>query len=165
MAIGIIAVLVIVVGGGVLAYQRYYVAEKEQPNIQTPTIEIPTTEENEKPYITVLSPNGGEKFNEGQDIPITWTSEGINNVYIYAYYYDENNNIGIPGSSEEFSFNEGQCRLTYESVPASTGNYVVKNDGSGRCGKMPTGDRIKIQISGQTTDIKDISDNYFIIQK
>jgi len=164
IAIGIIAISVVVVGGGILAYQRYYIAEKEQPNIQTPATETPTTtEESAKPYIKVFSPNGGEKFNEGQDISITWTSKGVNNVYIHAYYYDENNNIGDPGSSEEFSFNSGECRLTYEPVPASTGKYIVKNGGSGRCGKMPAGNRIKIQISGQATDIKDFSDNYFSI--
>ena len=164
IAIGIIAISVVVVGGGILAYQRYYIAEKEQPNIQTPATETPTTtEESAKPYIKVFSPNGGEKFNEGQDISITWTSKGVNNVYIHAYYYDENNNIGDPGSSEEFSFNSGECRLTYEPVPASTGKYVVKNGGSGRCGKMPAGNKIKIQISEQATDIKDLSDNYFSI--
>ena len=164
IAIGIIAVLVVVVGGGILAYQYSYITKNEQPNIQTPATETPeTTEENIKSFIKVLSPNGGEKFNEGQDISITWTSKGVNNVYIHAYYYDENNNVGVPGSGEEFSFNEGQCRLTYEPVPASTGKYVVKNGGSGRCGKMPAGNKIKIQISEQATDIKDLSDNYFSI--
>jgi len=138
------------------------------PNTLNPGIEIASDTSDAafsivEPPITVLSPNGGEKFNEGQDISITWTSKGVNNVYIHAYYYDENNNIGDPGSSEEFSFNSGECRLTYEPVPASTGKYVVKNGGSGRCGKMPAGNKIKIQISEQATDIKDLSDNYFSI--
>ena len=43
LAIGIIAVLVVVVGGGILAYQYYYIAEIEQPKIQTPTTEISET--------------------------------------------------------------------------------------------------------------------------
>jgi len=174
LAIGIIAVLVVVVGGGILAYQRYYITEQTPENQQTQSqnnqnanqppetnqnIQTPPTE----PFIKVLSPNGGEKFNKGQDITITWTSKGVNNVYIHAYYYDANGNIGDPGSSDEFSFNGGECRLTYEPVPASTGKYIVKNGGSGRCGQMPAGNRIKIEISGQATDIKDFSDNYFSI--
>ena len=40
--IRIIAVLALVVGGGVLAYQHYYMAEKEQPDIPTPTTEVST---------------------------------------------------------------------------------------------------------------------------
>jgi len=112
----------------------------------------------EEPYIEVLSPNGGEIFEEGQDIPITWISEEVNNVYIHAYYYDENNNKGNP---EEFSFNSGECRLTYEPVSAATGRYIT--GGSSRCGKMPAGNRIKIEVSGQAIDIKDQSDDYFSI--
>jgi hypothetical protein len=43
-SIGIIAVLVVVVGGGILAYQYSYITKKEQPNIQTQTNETPETE-------------------------------------------------------------------------------------------------------------------------
>ena len=45
IAIGIIAVLVIVVGGGILAYQYYYVPEKE---VKNPVVETPKTETPEK---------------------------------------------------------------------------------------------------------------------
>jgi len=44
VAIGIIAILIVVAGGGILAYQYYYITGKEQPKIQTPTTEIPETE-------------------------------------------------------------------------------------------------------------------------
>ncbi len=44
IVIGIIAVLVVVVGSGILAYQYSYITKKEQPKIQTPTTEIPETE-------------------------------------------------------------------------------------------------------------------------
>ncbi len=40
IAIGIIAILVIVVGGGILAYQYYYITEKEQPKPLMPEITL-----------------------------------------------------------------------------------------------------------------------------
>lgn len=140
-------------------YQKEYNSgyKKESPQIEV----APQEKKVEKPYIKVISPNGGEVFKEGQDIPITWVSEGINNIYIHAYYYNDNNNIG-----DEFIFNSGECRLTYEPISAAAaaaGEYIVKNDGGGRCGKMPVGNKIKIEISEQATDVKDNSDNYFTI--
>jgi hypothetical protein len=119
-----------------------------------------------EPYIKVRFPNGGETFKEGENINILWDSKGVDNIYIRAYYYDANNNIGDPGSGEEFSFNSGECRLTYEPVSAvNSMYYTVKNDRGGRCGQMPAGNRIKIEISTQGLDIKDTSDDYFIIEK
>ena len=47
IAIGIITVLVVVIGGGILAYQHYYIV-KEQPEIQPSTTEIPTISSEDK---------------------------------------------------------------------------------------------------------------------
>jgi len=133
------------------------------------TITNPTnTTTSEKPFIKVISPNGGEVFKEDQDISIKWASKNINNVDIHAYYYNGNNNIGDP-AYKEFSFNSGECRLNYEPISISTNGgidgFVIKNGASSRCGKMPIGSRIKIEISSQTPRVADTSDNYFSIVK
>jgi len=121
-----------------------------------------------KPFIKVISPNGGEVFKGDQDISIKWASKNINNVDIHAYYYNDNNNIGDP-TYKEFSFNSGECRLNYEPISISTNGgideFVIKNGTSSRCGKMPIGSKIKIEISSQTPRVADTSDNYFSIVK
>lgn len=40
----IFIILTVIVGGGILTYQYYYITQKEQPKIQTPTTEAPETE-------------------------------------------------------------------------------------------------------------------------
>lgn len=113
--------------------------------------------------ITITSPNGGEIFNLGQEIPIRWESTGIDSVYIYAYYYDANGQVGIPDGIN-YSFNEGECRLTYEAVSAKNGTFIA-NKGD-RCGLMPEGIRIKITIrDSKNGNTEDVSDNYFSIKK
>ena len=102
-----------------------------------------------QPSITITSPSGGKTFVFGQTIPITWTSTGVDKVLISAYYYDANGAIGIPDGTN-YSFNEGQCRLTYESISATQGNFIANN--GGRCGLMPIGTRIKFQITGLNND-------------
>jgi len=153
VAILIIVIVGVVIVGGVLAYQYYWQPEKSS---------VENTNRNPQSIITILSPNGGEIFNQGQDISIKWASRGIDNVYISAYYFDTNGNIGNP-ELDEYTFNNGECRLTYEPISAASGQYIIKKDFSGRCGKLPIGSRIKIEVSEQGTNIKDLSDNYFSI--
>ncbi len=117
-----------------------------------------------QPSITVLSPNGGEVFKEEGDIIVKWTSENVEKVYIRAWYYDANGIIGVP-DRQNYSFNEGQCRITYDSVSASLGSYAIKGGSIGKCGILEATDRIKIEITAQDNSAKDTSDNYFTIIK
>lgn len=78
IAIGIILVLAVLVGGFIL-WQR--------PDIEDESFteqELETVEEVE-PYIEVLSPNGGEEWLVGNDYTIKWQSGGIEKVSIWFY--------------------------------------------------------------------------------
>jgi|GEM_PF-3034166 len=137
------------------------------PKSQAPTttVENSQTQAQNQPSITVTSPNGGEVYKEGQPIQITWNSTGVDKVSIYASYYDIN---GVVDPLSPFA--GGECRLTYESVPASEKTFTFDR---GRCGVMPAGQRIKITITGSKSDgtgimvhgswLEDTSDNYFSI--
>jgi hypothetical protein len=151
VAIGIIAILVIVVGGGILAYQYYYTIEKEQLNLQRPIAETPEIK-NVEPYIKVLSPNGGEQWKIGETYNIKWDSTGVSKIYVTLFNYGQTDS----------------CRLTYESI-INTGSYSFAIGQQGRCPQSVfIGDKIKIQVSADVNttngvEIKDESDNYFSI--
>ncbi|OGZ62692.1 MAG: hypothetical protein A2998_00435 [Candidatus Staskawiczbacteria bacterium RIFCSPLOWO2_01_FULL_37_25b] len=164
--VGIIIVVIVAVAlfGGVFAYQYYTIKNNNQPQVQSEqqNQNLQGQENLNNAYIKVISPNGGEIFSSGEKITIKWESEKVSEVSINAYYYDVNGNIGVPDGSN-YSFNEGQCRLTYEPISASEGIFVF--DQNGRCGAMPVGERIKIVVRDtQDTKIRDESDNYFSIK-
>ncbi|OGZ64635.1 MAG: hypothetical protein A2998_01345 [Candidatus Staskawiczbacteria bacterium RIFCSPLOWO2_01_FULL_37_25b] len=119
------------------------------------------------PDIKVTSPNGGEQFNKGQDIVVKWTSQGISKVSIRATYYDSNDKAVIADGSGEINvINGGECRITYEPISASSGSFTIVGGNTGRCGILPSSNRIRILITGTTLNgnsISDISDNYFSI--
>ena len=117
-----------------------------------------------KPLIKVLSPNGGEVFKRGDNIVVKWMSENVEKVYVRTWYYDADGRIGVP-DGQNYSFNEGQCRITYDPVLASLGSYTIKDGDTGRCGILSAGDRIKIEIIAHDSSVKDTSDNYFSIIK
>ena len=115
------------------------------------------------PYIKVLSPNGGEVFIKGKDIIVSWISQRVDKVNIYISYYNLNNVVD-PNNP----INEGECRITYESVSALAGSYVIVGGNTGRCGVLPESSKIKIEISGYDSNnlslkVNDQSDNYFSI--
>lgn len=84
LGITIIIVIAFIIGGGVLAYQYWWLPKQEE-----------TLQEN--PSIKVISPNGGEVWTKGQKIEILWTTtEGIKYVNI---------RMGILGDPNSQSFN------------------------------------------------------------
>jgi uncharacterized cupin superfamily protein len=105
-----------------------------------------------KPFIQVLSPNGGEKWEIGKTYEIRWRSAGIGKVYITLFNYDQ----------------QDSCRLTYESID-NTGSYYFVPGQQGSCPQSTLlGNKIKIEISADVNttngvEVRDESDDYFSI--
>ncbi|MDO8424603.1 MAG: Psg1 family protein [bacterium] len=106
------------------------------------------------PSITVLSPNGGERWEIGKTYRITWQSQGIKTVAIYVY------NDTIFGSGSTNYLDRERKSL---SVPANQGYFDWTIDGIW----IPKGDenRYKISIGSADSGVtaRDTSDNYFSI--
>ena len=117
--------------------------------------------------IKIVYPNGGEIFKKGDDIIVGWLSKNVEKVYIKALYYDANGKVGVP-DGKNYIFNQGECRITYEPVSATVGNFTIKGGDTGRCGILDESDKIKIEIieyGASENSIRDTSDNYFSIIK
>jgi len=101
--IGLGLVLAIILGIAVVGGGAYFLGkdkkEKTPENILPVSNEeqnLPVVDNSKKASITVLSPNGGEKFNTTttiEQIPVSWKSTGINsnNVVIYVENILDNN--------------------------------------------------------------------------
>jgi hypothetical protein len=104
------------------------------------------------PWIKVISPNGGERWEIGKTYNIKWESAGVGKVYITLFNYDQ----------------QDSCRLTYESI-VNTGSYSFVPGQQGRCPQsIFIGNRMKIEVSADVNttngiEVKDDSDNYFSI--
>lgn len=106
-----------------------------------------------KPTITVLSPNGGEKWVFGKRQTIIWRSTRIKKLAIYLWFPDG-----------------GTCKLA-DNVRAAQGKYTVTLQENQRCPNIPIditpGEQYKISIwsiDDPTLEISaphDASDNYF----
>jgi len=171
--VGIIIIIVAtaVLFGGVFTYQ-YLTAQKVNNQLKVKNQQknqnnlTQNQEINIPPFsIKVLSPNGGEIFTKGEDIVVRWVSKNVEKVYIRALYYDTNGKVGIP-DGKNYSFNEGQCRITYEPVFAQLGNFTIKEGNTGRCGVLEAGNIIKIEVTeygASKNPVRDVSDSYFSI--
>lgn len=110
-----------------------------------------------KPTITILSPNGGEKWQYGKTYTIEWKSEGINKVKIYLQNWE-----GVPIAGDDYK----SCVIA-DNVSASTGKYswTIKD-----C-PITTGDRFIVRITdirglyqGYSQQAETWSDSYFNIR-
>ncbi|MFA6586057.1 MAG: peptidoglycan-binding protein [Candidatus Paceibacterota bacterium] len=108
------------------------------------TTQTPTT-----PSITVLSPNGGETLQVGKTYNITWTSIGVDKVYIWLAGKDATD----------------VAELITEESPASIGRYswAIPTNNS----DINRGGQFKIKVARKAADssvvLYDSSDNYFTI--
>ena len=116
-----------------------------------------------KPSITVLSPNGGEKWTVGNTYNITWKSTGVNKVDIYL----KNHDSGIDCMSACLSLPGGNCcepcgdvQVIAKGVSASLGKYSWNIPSTQ---KISSKDEILIQSSIGESCSADRSDNYFSI--
>ena len=100
------------------------------------------------PSITVLSPNGGEKYETGQNYNITWNSVGVEKMFIFIYQKRGDVN--------------GVVSLIGDNILASLGNYSwtipVNNSDINKGGQF----KIVISKNG-SSNVFDNSDNYFTI--
>jgi hypothetical protein len=94
------------------------------------------------PSITVLSPNGGEVWEAGKTYDITWTSLGIDKVYIGLL-------IGDQLLSEY---------VIASNISASLGKYTWTIPAN-----QPLSSKYKISIRAYGGIVFDLSDNYFSI--
>jgi len=152
IGIGLIVAIVIgiiVVGGG-----AYYLGESRvKQEVKSPKNVLPNNENNNLPAnnnkqvnvptthsssITILSPNGGEKFatsTTNQQIPITWKSSGIvsQNVAIYVKNISTGNEALSLVASDSGSTNisgipAGIYKIRICSTNQKNGNFEVSYD-------------------------------------
>lgn len=143
VAIGIIAVLIIVVGGGILGYQ-YFLPQKNSNQQQTPNNQTNNTQ----PSITVVSPNGGEAWARGSTHDIAWTSTGVNKITIWAWKEGASDVAEIITGTSQISASLGKYTWT---IPTNNNDINL-------------GGNFKVSISAvENQSIKDSSDNYFSI--
>ncbi|MBF0431376.1 MAG: hypothetical protein HQK83_08865 [Fibrobacteria bacterium] len=93
--------------------------------------------------ITLLSPNGGETWNEGAAYPITWSSDGLFGDVKLSY-----------------SLNQGTDWITIETVPVSDGSYdwfILPFDNTSEEAL------VKIEEAGAGDGISDSSDAVFTL--
>jgi hypothetical protein len=111
-----------------------------------------------QPTITVIYPNGGERWTIGETRRISWNSVGINYVRIYII------DPSISGS--------GSTNYIYDGfIPASTGYYdwlIQRNQLPGYNLGFPRNYKIRIDgfneaYIGAPVITQDLSDNYFTI--
>jgi hypothetical protein len=108
------------------------------------------------PFVTVLSPNGGEKLTAGQTYNIAWTSVGIDKVTLYACYYS--NYIGytcdklsaIPDAGIDASLGKYSWRVD-PNAPYIPGSLKIRVSS------------VKLSNGLGDLDIYDESNNYFNI--
>lgn len=147
IAIIIIIVIVGLVIGGVLAYQYWWAPGEE--------VEEKKEEISGEKSITIISPNGGEKWVIAKEYEIRWKSEGIDTslpVAITLIDYSQNKEYGIDASWAKIG--DGKFTTSWGAAfPTS----------------VPSGDKYKIRVYIATKDITaqflDESDNYFTIVK
>ena len=103
------------------------------------------------PFITIISPNGGERLIVGNSYNFTWNSSGDfgnTNPFVYPWLEDTSGNIYYRFGFLE-SVNDGYERVEYlPYVP--TGQYKLRLGGF-------------ISRGGNSIAVADVSDNYFTI--
>lgn len=93
------------------------------------------------PSITVVSPNGGEKWEVGKTYTIQWKAQNVDKVFARLIHRDDRMGMQIMGDSEGVSASTGEYRWTVSesalrlnsTVPLSADQYEISISG-GRTG-------------------------------
>lgn len=110
IVIGIIAVLIIVVGGGILGY-KYLSPQKNNNQLQNQQQTPNNQTNNTQPSVTVTSPVGGETWKIGETHNIAWITSGMSP------------NINVCISFDDHNFGRLVNTNTIACVPSSQGYY------------------------------------------
>jgi|GEM_PF-5969392 hypothetical protein len=104
-----------------------------------------------KPSITVISPNGGEKFNPGQTVTISWRTSGADSSDLIDIYIQDTTDGGATYA------NNGEIKW---SLPGNSTSYswVIPSYYS-----VQPFSKYKVYIAKRSEGIYDTSDNYFTI--
>ncbi len=144
LLIGIVALLVI--GGGVYIYQNEKIEVPEVVDTSSNIIAPNTTQ----PSITILSPNGGEMWQEGKVYPIRWSAKNISGNQIIKLVNSNNTVIRtIDAKVNTVNGGTGLYQLSW-SIPQE----FVSEASPGK---------FKILISSADNTISDYSDIQFTI--
>jgi hypothetical protein len=110
----------------------------------------------EKPFIQVISPNGGESWMIGKSYTVKWKSTGVKKVNILLVDYR------APET----------CYLNDDKIDATLGSFTIESLSKVRCFPgggisivdISPGAQYKIKIEdAENPKISDFSDNYFSI--
>ena len=154
----IILISVVILAGaiGIFYWQKKETKPSPQLTPVTPTFS-PPTEIPAEPSITVLYPNGGEKWTLGQIYKVKWKSAGVEKVNILLIDYM------APES----------CYLNYSPIDAEKGEFVINGLSMVRCKpgagswmkeKITPGDKYVIRVENANDRLlNDSSDSYFSI--
>ena len=146
VALLIVFLVAVIAGAGVLAYQHFQITEKE---VEVPE-EITTPDEKaEKPYIKVISPNGGETWTAGETYTIKWDCPyevEVNVVDIFIK--DKRTGVESPiGDLIECSLEEYSWQIR-DNISVGENNF-----------------KIQLRYIAGSQPVIDESDNYFTIKK
>lgn len=144
----IVVILAVVVGGGVLGYQ-YFGAPKEETKLPEKQVQ----EEIERPYLKVISPNGGEEWGIGNSYEIKWECKGVSRKWSQL-------GVDIWLISEHI---EGGAISKIISISAKEGinqyNWIIPPT-------VEPGVRFfKLKIETPDGEFEDASDDYFSVIK
>jgi len=106
--------------------------------------------------VALTSPNGGEVWSIGETHDITWTSSGVDKVYLSWHGYDSN------GKSENSYWLSGIKNGIVNGVPAASGKFSWTIPAVLSLNKNLAKSKIIISTSS-TSGMSDESDNYFTI--
>ncbi|MCD6085437.1 hypothetical protein J7J41_00370, partial [bacterium] len=159
----IILIGIIILSG--VAIGIFYWQKKEAKTLShlTPTTQTKIPAE---PSITVLYPNGGEKWTLGQNCKVRWKSAGVEKVNVLLIDHRASE------IRSSMAYYKG-CYLNYSPIDAEKGEFVIGNLFMTRCKtgtgswvkeKIAPGDKYAIQIeNANDRSLYDSSDSYFSI--
>ena len=116
LGILIILIIAILIGGGVLAYQYWWLPKQETPPQESPSIKV-------------LSPNGGETWEIGKTYSVKWKTAGdVTGKYVVIYYNQINS--ALEGAIDEpIIATEGSYDWTInehtENISIQPGHYKI----------------------------------------
>jgi len=131
----LVVIALLVIGGGVYVYENKKsetpvpsTTNTQNPPVTTQQIPPPANTTPVKPSITILSPNGGEKYEGGKTYDIKWSSNSTKNIDIGLIEGSKDSGSGagyvalnIPNSGKykwtiSSSLNTGQYRIFVRPV-------------------------------------------------